>query len=200
MSSLERRIYREMYLRYIRNEKNWLRIALSMYCPCLSVSQPLNLGLADAISCGCEAEAWEGENQADKGGMVGNMGNGGRQLTVVIADGNSVFRSGVVALLARETDVRAVPATSTEMLLGLLAELTPAVVLVDVDLPPRRRDRRDRADQAAGTGSSDGGDRRNSRSRARTRDRACRRARHHRAQRALRRVSPGSCGVRRLAR
>ena len=65
------------------------------------------------------------------------MGNGGRQLTVVIADGNSVFRSGVVALLARETDVRAVPATSTEMLLGLLAELTPAVVLVDVDLPPR---------------------------------------------------------------
>ena len=108
-----------------------------MYCPCLSVSQPLNLGLADAISCGCEAEAWEGENQADKGGMGGNMGNGGRQLTVVIADGNSVFRSGVVALLARETDVRAVPATSTEMLLGLLAELTPAVVLVDVDLPPR---------------------------------------------------------------
>ena len=39
--------------------------------------QGLNLGLADAISCGCEAEAWEGENQADKGGMGGNMGNGG---------------------------------------------------------------------------------------------------------------------------
>jgi RNA polymerase sigma factor (sigma-70 family) len=69
------------------------------------------------------------------------MGTGeqhrGRQLTVVVADANSVFRSGVVALLERETDMRAVPSTSTEMLLGHVGDLAPAIVLVDVDLPPR---------------------------------------------------------------
>ena len=61
----------------------------------------------------------------------------GRQLTVVIADGNSVFRSGVVALLDREPDMRAVPSTSTEMLLAHVGDMAPAIVLVDVDLPPR---------------------------------------------------------------
>jgi DNA-binding NarL/FixJ family response regulator len=60
-----------------------------------------------------------------------------RELTVIVADGNSVFRSGVVALLARETDIRAVPSASTEMLFGQVGNLRPAVVLVDVDLPPR---------------------------------------------------------------
>jgi DNA-binding NarL/FixJ family response regulator len=70
--------------------------------------------------------------------MVGGDERGrGRDLTVVVADGNSVFRSGVVALLEREVDIRAVPCTSTEMLLGHVAELAPAVALVDVDLPPR---------------------------------------------------------------
>ena len=47
-----------------------------------------------------------------------------RALTVVIADGNSVFRSGVIALLAREPDIRAVPCVSSEMLVGLVAELS----------------------------------------------------------------------------
>lgn len=60
-----------------------------------------------------------------------------RELTVVVADGNSVFRSGVVALLAREHDIRAVPSASTVMLLAQVDDLRPAVILVDVDLAPR---------------------------------------------------------------
>jgi RNA polymerase sigma factor (sigma-70 family) len=60
----------------------------------------------------------------------------GRQLVVVVADANSVFRSGLVGVLARETDIRAVPATTTEMLNSLVDEFRPAVVLADVDLPP----------------------------------------------------------------
>lgn len=60
----------------------------------------------------------------------------GRELTVIVADGNSVFRSGVVALLAREADIRAVPSMSTEMLLAQVGDLQPAVVLVDIDLTP----------------------------------------------------------------
>ena len=59
-----------------------------------------------------------------------------RELTVIVADSNSVFRSGVVALLAREADIRAVPSVSTEMLLGQVSDLRPAVVMVDVDLGP----------------------------------------------------------------
>ncbi len=59
-----------------------------------------------------------------------------RALTVIVADGNGVFRSGAVALLAREADIRAVPAVSTEMLVGQVGDLRPAVVLVDVDLAP----------------------------------------------------------------
>jgi len=55
-------------------------------------------------------------------------------LTVVVADGNSVFRSGVVALLGRESDIRAVPCVSTEALLAKVAELRPSVALVDIDL------------------------------------------------------------------
>ena len=58
----------------------------------------------------------------------------GRELTVVVADGNSVFRSGVVALLAREVDIRPSPFASTEMLLAQIADLRPAVALIDVDL------------------------------------------------------------------
>jgi RNA polymerase sigma factor (sigma-70 family) len=61
---------------------------------------------------------------------------GGETLVVVVADGNSVFRSGVVALLERENDIRAVPSSSTEMLIGQVAGLRPAVVLVDIDLAP----------------------------------------------------------------
>jgi DNA-binding NarL/FixJ family response regulator len=61
----------------------------------------------------------------------------GRVMTVIVADGNSVFRSGVVALLGREHDMRAVPSASTEMLLPQVMDLRPAVVLVDVDLGPR---------------------------------------------------------------
>ena len=56
-----------------------------------------------------------------------------RELTVVVADGNSVFRSGVVSLLAREADIRPIPLASTEMLLAQVGHLQPAVVLVDVD-------------------------------------------------------------------
>ena len=55
---------------------------------------------------------------------------------VVVADANSVFRSGVVGVLARETDIRAVPAATTEALIGLVDKFRPAVVLADVDLPP----------------------------------------------------------------
>ena len=57
-----------------------------------------------------------------------------RELTVVVADGNSVFRSGVVALLSREVDIRPVPFASTEMLLAQVDDLRPAVMLVDIDL------------------------------------------------------------------
>ena len=60
----------------------------------------------------------------------------GRELVVVVADANSVFRSGVVQLLEREADIRAVPAATTEMLIGLVVRLEPAVVLADVALPP----------------------------------------------------------------
>jgi DNA-binding NarL/FixJ family response regulator len=60
----------------------------------------------------------------------------GRELVVVVADANSAFRSGVVGVLERETDMRAVPAATTEMLIGLVDKLRPAVVLVDVVLPP----------------------------------------------------------------
>jgi RNA polymerase sigma factor (sigma-70 family) len=60
----------------------------------------------------------------------------GSGLVVVVADGNSVFRSGVVALLEREADIRAVPSTSAEMLMAKVVGLRPAVVLVDMDLPP----------------------------------------------------------------
>ncbi len=71
--------------------------------------------------------------------QVPTMGDGrlrGRELVVVVADANSAFRSGVVQLLERETDIRAVPAATTEMLIGLVVRLGPAVVLADVDLPP----------------------------------------------------------------
>ena len=55
---------------------------------------------------------------------------------MVVADANSVFRSGVVGVLERETDMRAVPAATTEALIGLVDSFQPAVVLADVDLPP----------------------------------------------------------------
>ena len=109
----------------------------------------------------------------------------GRALTVVVADGNSVFRSGVVALLDREHDIRAVPSASTEMLLAQVADLRPAVVLVDVDLAPRRRHRGDRAHQAAGAGNGSSGDRLGSEPRVGARGSAGGGSRHHRAQRAL---------------
>jgi DNA-binding NarL/FixJ family response regulator len=60
-----------------------------------------------------------------------------RELTVVVADGNSVFRSGVVALLSREQDMRAIPCASSVMLMAQVEELQPTVVLVDADLGPQ---------------------------------------------------------------
>ena len=51
-----------------------------------------------------------------------------------MADANSVFRSGVVALLDREADIRAIPCASADMLLAQVAEVRPGVVLIDVDL------------------------------------------------------------------
>jgi DNA-binding NarL/FixJ family response regulator len=60
----------------------------------------------------------------------------GRELVVVVADANSVFRSGVVELLGREADMRAVPAATTEMLIGLVDRFRPAVVFADLDLAP----------------------------------------------------------------
>jgi RNA polymerase sigma factor (sigma-70 family) len=53
--------------------------------------------------------------------------------TVVVADANSEFRTGVVELLEREADIRAVPAATTEMLFRLVNELRPAVILADSD-------------------------------------------------------------------
>ncbi len=53
---------------------------------------------------------------------------------MVVADANSVFRSGVVALLSRESDIRAIPCLSVDALLTQVAELKPQVALVDVDL------------------------------------------------------------------
>lgn len=61
----------------------------------------------------------------------------GRELVVVVADANSAFRCGVVGVLEGETDMRAVPAETTGMLIDLVERLRPAVVLVDIDLPPR---------------------------------------------------------------
>jgi DNA-binding NarL/FixJ family response regulator len=55
-------------------------------------------------------------------------------LTVLVADANSVFRSGVVALLDREADIRAIPCASTEMLLVQVVESGADVVLIDADL------------------------------------------------------------------
>lgn len=68
--------------------------------------------------------------------LEGGGGLNGRELVVVVADANSVFRSGVVGVLARETGIRAVPAATTEALIGLVDKFQPAVVLADVDLPP----------------------------------------------------------------
>jgi two-component system response regulator DevR len=53
--------------------------------------------------------------------------------TVVVADSDSAFRTGVVELLEREVDIRAVPAATTDMLLRLVNQLRPAVVLADTD-------------------------------------------------------------------
>jgi DNA-binding NarL/FixJ family response regulator len=69
----------------------------------------------------------------------GGGGLPGTELVVVVADANSAFRSGVVGVLERETDIRAVPAAATEALIGLVDGLQPAVVLADVDLPPGGR-------------------------------------------------------------
>jgi DNA-binding NarL/FixJ family response regulator len=59
-----------------------------------------------------------------------------RDLVVVVADANSVFRSGVVGVLARETGICTVAAATTGALISLVDRFQPAVVLVDVDLPP----------------------------------------------------------------
>jgi DNA-binding NarL/FixJ family response regulator len=53
--------------------------------------------------------------------------------TVVVADADSAFRTGVVELLEREADMRAVPAATTDVLFRLVNELRPAVVLADTD-------------------------------------------------------------------
>jgi NarL family two-component system response regulator LiaR len=60
----------------------------------------------------------------------------GKEFVVVVADADSAFRSGVVGVLEREKGIRAVPAATTEILIGLVDRLQPAVVLADVDLPP----------------------------------------------------------------
>jgi DNA-binding NarL/FixJ family response regulator len=83
--------------------------------------------VADAISSGQSRDASRSKVVAELNG---------RELVVVVADANSVFRSGVVEVLARETDIRAVPAATAEMLTGLVDRFRPAVVLADVDLPP----------------------------------------------------------------
>ena len=62
---------------------------------------------------------------------------GGKELVVVVADANSAFRCSVVGVLEAERDMRAVPAATTGSLIGLVEKLRPAVVLADVDLPPR---------------------------------------------------------------
>lgn len=94
------------------------------------------VGLA-AIDATSVADAISSGSSRDTGrSTVGGGELRGREFVVVVADANSAFRSGVVGVLARETDIRAAPAATTEMLNGLVDRLRPAVVLADVDLPP----------------------------------------------------------------
>jgi DNA-binding NarL/FixJ family response regulator len=55
---------------------------------------------------------------------------------VVVADALPIFRNGVLAVLARETDLECAQAEDLDSLLSLCAEFRPEVVLIDLELPP----------------------------------------------------------------
>ena len=58
------------------------------------------------------------------------------QIRIVIADDHNVLRSGLVALLNAEPDLRVVgEATCGEQALALAAELRPDVVVMDISMP-----------------------------------------------------------------
>ena len=104
---------------------------------------------------------------------------------MVVADANSVFRSGVVGVLARETGIRAVPAATTEALIGLVDKFQPAVVLADVDLPPGAAGSRRSCGHAARADDETVAIASDPDREARPRSRTGGRARHHRADGAI---------------
>lgn len=55
---------------------------------------------------------------------------------VVVADGLSIFRAGVVRLLERESDFEVVEAASLEQVGAVISERCVDLALVDLDLPP----------------------------------------------------------------
>ena len=55
---------------------------------------------------------------------------------VVVADALPVFRSAVLAVLARETDLESKQAADLDSLLAVCAEFRPEVALIDLGLPP----------------------------------------------------------------
>ncbi len=55
---------------------------------------------------------------------------------IVVADALPIFRNGVLAVLARETDLECAQAEDLDSLVSLCAEFRPEVVLIDLELPP----------------------------------------------------------------
>lgn len=55
---------------------------------------------------------------------------------VLVADPLTIFRSGVSALLARETDFEVVEAATLDEVKRAIGEDCPGIALIDIDLPP----------------------------------------------------------------
>jgi two-component system nitrate/nitrite response regulator NarL len=59
-----------------------------------------------------------------------------RRTRILVADSLAIFRSGVRALLARESDFDVIEATDLDDVLAASADVCPDVALIDLDLPP----------------------------------------------------------------
>jgi two-component system nitrate/nitrite response regulator NarL len=59
-----------------------------------------------------------------------------RRTRILVADSLAIFRSGVRALLARESDFDVIEATDLDDVLATSADVCPDVALIDLDLPP----------------------------------------------------------------
>jgi two-component system nitrate/nitrite response regulator NarL len=59
-----------------------------------------------------------------------------RRTSVLVADGISLFRTGVSNLLLRESDFAVIDATTLGDVQRLIADDCPDIALVDIDLPP----------------------------------------------------------------